>query len=96
MHGSIPKSMYICHKCDTPLCVNPDHLFVGTHHDNMRDMVEKKRSFIGRGENKKGRAKLTNQQANEIKKMDISNQKLAIMFGVSASCIGRIKRGESY
>jgi hypothetical protein len=62
----------------------------------MRDMVEKKRSFIGRGENKKGRAKLTNQQADEIRKMNISGQKLAIMFGVSTSCIGRIKRGESY
>lgn len=96
VHGAIPKSMYVCHKCDTPLCVNPDHLFVGTHHDNMRDMVKKKRSFTGRGEDKKGRAKLTNQQANQIKKMDVSQSKLASMFGVSQTTIGRIKRGESY
>lgn len=94
--GAIPKGMYVCHKCDTPLCVNPDHLFVGTHHDNMRDMVQKKRSFTGRGENKKGLAKLTNQQADQIRKMDISHQKLAVMFGVSATTIGRIKSRESY
>ena len=96
VRGAIPKGMYVCHKCDTPLCVNPDHLFVGTHHDNMRDMVQKKRSFTGRGENKKGLAKLTNQQADQIRKMDISHQKLASMFGVSATTIGRIKSRESY
>jgi hypothetical protein len=96
VHGAIPKGMYVCHKCDTPLCVNPDHLFVGTHHDNMHDMVQKKRSFTGRGENKKGLAKLTNQQADQIRNMDISHQKLAAMFGVSATTIGRIKSGESY
>ena len=95
-HGAIPKGMYVCHKCDTPLCVNPDHLFVGTHHDNMRDMVVKNRSFTGRGENKKGRAKITNQQAEEIRKMDISQSKIAVIFGVSQTTIGRIKRKESY
>jgi len=62
----------------------------------MRDMVQKKRSFIGRGENKKGRSKLTNQQADQIRKMDLSHQKLAVMFGVSQTTISRIKRGESY
>ena len=88
--------MYVCHKCDTPLCVNPDHLFIGTHQDNMRDMVQKRRSFTGRGENKKGRAKLTNQQADQIRKMNISHTKIAALFGVSSSTIGRIKCGESY
>jgi len=96
VHGAIPKSMYVCHKCDTPLCVNPDHLFVGTHQDNMRDMVQKRRSFTGRGENKKGRAKLTNQQADQIRKMNISHTKIAALFGVSTTTIGRIKCGESY
>lgn len=95
-HGPIPQSMYVCHKCDTPLCVNPDHLFVGTHKDNMQDMVTKKRSFTGRGEDKKGRAKLTNQQADQIRKMDVSHSKIAAMFGVSQTTISRIKRLESY
>ena len=95
-HGPIPQSMYVCHKCDTPLCVNPDHLFAGTHKDNMKDMVTKKRSFTGRGEDKKGRAKLTNKQADQIRKMDVSHLKIAAMFGVSQTTISRIKRLESY
>ena len=96
VHGEIPKGMYICHKCDTPLCVNPDHLFCGTHHDNMSDMVKKQRSYKGRGEDKKGRAKLTNEQANQIRKMKLSHSKIAEMFKVSSATIGRIKRMEHY
>lgn len=96
VNGPIPKSMFVCHKCDMPLCVNPAHLFVGTHLDNMKDMVLKKRSFTGNGEDKKGRAKLTNQEANEIRIADISQHKLAVIFGVSQTTISRIKRGISY
>ena len=41
--GKIPPYMLACHKCDTPACVNPTHLFVGTEKDNANDMVAKKR-----------------------------------------------------
>jgi hypothetical protein len=43
LHGPIPADMYLCHHCDTPACVRPDHLYVGTPKDNVRDMLNRKR-----------------------------------------------------
>jgi hypothetical protein len=43
VHGPIPKGHYICHRCDTPSCINPSHLFLGTPMDNTMDAIAKGR-----------------------------------------------------
>lgn len=71
-YDSIPEGMVVCHHCDTPSCVRPDHLFIGTQGDNLQDMSAKKRHGSHthpeqrRGE-KNGFSKLNADQVREIR-----------------------------
>ena len=92
--GPIPKGMFVCHRCDTPLCVNPTHLFLGTHEDNMRDMVAKKRSLYG---SKHHGAKLTEEQVEwALSVKDMTYKKIADVLNVSESLIKQIKSGRGW
>lgn len=95
--GNIPDGMDICHKCDNPPCVNPDHLFLGTRADNMADMVNKGRAKTpdNRG-TKHGMSKLTDAIVLEILAMLKSGSRgcdVAMKFDVSSATVSCIKHG---
>lgn len=89
--GEINDGLLVLHKCDTPCCVNPDHLFLGTAKENSDDMIRKNRKFITRGE-LSGNAKLKEADVIKIRTMSqYKNIELAKMFNVSDAIISRIR-----
>jgi hypothetical protein len=98
-YGPIPDGLWVLHKCDTPLCIFPPHLFVGTGKDNSRDMVEKRRSPMGETHHN---SKLTEQDVLLIRALYAANpqpstfRELGERFGVhleTIRCIVRRKHG---
>lgn len=90
-NGPIPNGMFVCHTCDNKRCVNPAHLFLGSHQDNMDDMVRKGRSRAPLGESN-GSAKLTEPAVRIIRTSTATTAELAEQFGVSKALIGGVKR----
>lgn len=97
-YGPIPDGMFVCHKCDNPSCVNPDHLFIGTALDNCQDMMAKGRAKTGGPfpGSKNGNAVLNEDDVLKIKSLPLSYRKLAHQFGVSKTQIARIKTGVAW
>lgn len=91
--GPIPEGHFVCHKCDVPSCVNPDHLFAGTPQDNVDDKVRKNRHLPG--EDHPG-AVLSNKDVISIFLSSKTYLDLAKEFHVSQSSIGRIKTGDGW
>ena len=96
-HGPIPHGMFVCHRCDNPGCVNPDHLFLGTPADNMRDMREKGRGFTPRlvGETHH-QAKLTEADVVAIRADPRTQVVIAADYGVTQRNVSAIKRREAW
>jgi len=100
MHrGTIPEGAHVCHSCDNALCVNPDHLWIGTQADNMRDMIRKGRRADFSG-SKHGMAKLTEENAAAIRAAYIPRKvtlrELASRFNVSVGTVHRVILGTSW
>lgn len=98
--GPIIDDLCVLHRCDTPACVNPDHLFLGTHAENNEDMVKKgrnvRRPALNRGEHN-GSAKLTRRQIMAIREDPRrSPMILAEEYGVSKSTIWLIRTNRTW
>ena len=88
-HGEIPAGMEVCHTCDNPCCVNPEHLFAGTRQDNIDDRERKGRNNPPKGE-KYAKAKLTEADVLTIREkrlQGVSFGKLAKEYGVCKKTI---------
>ncbi|MCO7215334.1 HNH endonuclease [Halomonas sp. OfavH-34-E] len=96
--GAIPDGMVVCHQCDNPACVNPDHLWLGTHMDNNQDMIKKGRGrYPGHQGEANPRATLTRRKVQQIIHRMMAgqnNKQIAQAFGVSHATISLVRRGK--
>ena len=90
--GEIPAGLFVLHTCDTPACINPDHLFLGTQKDNITDCINKNRARHGRlrGE-EHGRAKLEECQVLKIRNAFGTLKDIANTYGVDITTVWKIK-----
>lgn len=96
IHGPIEPGLIVCHKCDVPACVNPDHLFLGTVGDNAKDMVQKGRSRAGERNNG---AKFTAHDVIDMRTLHAFGAvpvAIRAAFGVSKTQLRRILDRESW
>lgn len=96
--GEVPVGLCVLHKCDNRRCVNPNHLFLGTRVDNNKDRHAKGREKPCKGSTN-GRAKITEEQAVEIRSLQRSGwtyTQLMVKYGLSKSMIGNIVQGKAW
>lgn len=86
-NGQIPNNMFVCHACDNPICVNPEHLFLGSHNDNMLDKARKNR---GKGERHPS-ARLTASDVLTIRSDKRSHSMISKEYGIARQTVGDIK-----
>lgn len=91
--GEIPEGKHVLHTCDQPSCVRKEHLFLGSHQDNMTDMVNKGRSYRPAGA-LNPKAKLTQAKADEMRALfaagTLGKGQLQVRYGVSRITVERV------
>ena len=102
-NGVIPDGLFVCHSCDNRACVRPDHLWLGTQADNLRDMVEKGRSLTGdraparvHPERYRGTGRVSAEAVREIRRRHAAGEKgtdLAREYGISKNHLCNIALG---
>jgi len=95
--GPIKPGMEVCHTCDNPACVKPSHLFLGTHAENVADMLAKGRSRHPRGVD--NGAVLTESDVQTIRvlvRQGQSQRQIAAQFAVSRGCVRNIIDGKTW
>lgn len=86
-NGEIPHGLFVCHRCDNPTCVNPEHLFVASHDENMRDQVLKGRARRGSSHNQ---AKLTEDEVRAIRTSMDTASILAKRYSIHVATVRKI------
>lgn len=98
-NGRIPEGKSVLHKCDNPECTNPCHLFLGTHRDNMDDMLRKNRQRSSVGE-LNSRVKLKEADVKKIRELvavgGMTHREIAEKFGVQRPAISAIVQGRHW
>jgi hypothetical protein len=85
--GPIAPGLLVCHTCDTPACIEPDHLFLGTNSDNTADCLSKGRHAFG---------KLSHDDVRAIRTDPRPKTVIASAYGVSPTSIRRLRSGKSW
>lgn len=92
-HGDIPAGMEICHRCDNPACVNPDHLFLGTHQQNCLDSIHKGRKRTW------GLQKLNAEQVRAIRRRVVQGELQRVIasdFGIAHNTVSQIANRQTW
>ncbi|MDR3571233.1 MAG: HNH endonuclease [Candidatus Pacebacteria bacterium] len=89
----VPKGAFVCHNCDNPTCVNPNHLYVGTPQSNVEDAVARDR--ICKGE-KVHFSKLTEASVVQIRAAVGTHEQIAVVFGISPANVSMIRTRKTW